>query len=431
MYIGIDLGTTACKAARLDEAGAVQAFFHKEYGLICQDGRVEQDAEIWYQLVLEALTAVGAPTVEGISISTQGIALVPVDEAGKPLCNAISWLDTRGSAHAKDLKQAVGEDEISAVTGRNCTGAYVLPKLMWLKENRPDIWAKAHKFLMPLDYLNLRLTGRAVTDYTMAGGTMAWDLQKKVYDARLLAFAGVEEKKLPKVACMGAKVGRLLPEVAQKTGLPESCVVYLGGQDQKLAALGAGIDEACVTVSLGTATAVSRLMPQTNASGASLAPPPTDATVFRFDENHYSTEGVLDTSGAALKWLMGILHQPDYQAMNALAEQAGSSGGVVFYTDMTAGGCIENLKLETTPGQLVYALMEGVSRSVGQMAGSGEKLVLFGGGAKSEVWCRIMAQTTGKTVCVTDTAETGIRGAAMLASQGKLQPAAVTKIYEP
>lgn len=413
MYIGIDLGTTACKAARFDENGVAQASYHKEYGLICRDGLVEQDAENWYQLVLEALTAVAAPTVRGISISTQGIALVPVDREGMPLMNAISWLDTRAEAQARRLDSGY----VKAVTGRNCTGAYVLPKLMWLRENRPDVWEKAHKFLMPLDYLNLHLTGRALTDYTMAGGTMAWDLQKKSYDPGLLALAGVEEERLPEVACMGTAVGKLLPEVARHTGLPESCSVYLGGQDQKVAALGAGIDSHTVTVSLGTATAVSRL---------------TDGPVgnaFRFDQAHYSTEGVLDTSGAALKWLMGILGQPDYEAMNALAEQAGGSGGVVFHTDMTAGGRIENLKLETTPGQLVYALMEGVSRSVGELAGDAQKLVLFGGGAKSDIWCRIMARTTGKTVCVTDTAETGIRGAAILASQGQLKPATITKNF--
>ena len=414
MYIGIDLGTTACKAARFDKNGSVQASYHKEYGLICREGMVEQDAQLWYQLVLEALTAVAAPTVRGISISTQGIALVPVDREGMPLMNAISWLDTRAEAQARRLDSGY----VKAVTGRNCTGAYVLPKLLWLKENRPDIWAKAHMFLMPLDYLNLRLAGRAVTDYTMAGGTMAWDLQKKAYDANLLS--GVEEGRLPEVACMGTAVGKLLRSVAKTTGLPEGCILYLGGQDQKLAALGAGIEEGTVTVSLGTATAVSRFVP---------GRADVDASLFRFDEDHYASEGVLDTSGAALKWLMGILGQPDYQAMNALAEQAGSSGGVVFHTDMTAGGRLENLKLETTPGQLVYALMEGVSRAVGEMAGDSQRLVLFGGGAKSEIWCRIMARTTGKTVCVTDTAETGIRGAAILASQGQLKPAAITKKF--
>lgn len=423
MYIGIDLGTTACKAARLDARGAVVAKFHKEYGLITRDGFVEQDAEIWWQLVLEALKTVGAPTVQGISISTQGVALVATDGQGKPLGNAISWLDTRAKEEAKALEDAVGGEYIRAVTGKTCGGSYVLPKLMWLK--RRGLYENARYFLLPLAYLNLRLTGRAVTDYTVAGGTMAYDMTNKRYDPTLLQAAGISESVLAEVACMGSPVGRLLPEVARQTGLPE-CTLYLGGQDQKLAALGAGIDENTVTVSLGTASAVSRLTRQ--------LPTELPCSAFRFDEDHYSLEGVLDTSGGALKWLMGILGQPDYEAMNRLAEEAGDSGGLVFCTDLTAGGSVENLRLGTTKGHLVYALMEGVSRAIGALAenmGGCEKLVVFGGGARSPVWCRILAKTTGKTVCVPETEETGILGAARLASQMKLPHAKVKKAYAP
>lgn len=424
MYIGIDLGTTVCKAARLDETGAVQAFFCKEYDLICRDGLVEQDAEVWYQLVLEALRAVGAPSVRGISISTQGVAVVPVDAQGLPLSNAISWLDVRAGAEAASLSRAVGADYIRAVTGKTCGGSYVLPKLIWLRENRRALYDKAHKFLLPLDYLNLRLTGRALTDYTVAGGTMAYDIHNKCYDQRLLQAAGVEESKLAEVACMGTPVGTLLPQVLRETGLPSHCTVYLGGQDQKLAALGAGIDKDTVTVSLGTASAVTRLAEQ--------MPQAAPCSVFRFDARCYSLEGVLDTSGAALKWLMGILGQPDYAAMNRLAEEAGTAGGVVFHSDLTAGGSIENLHLSTTPGNLVYALMEGVSRAIGRLAqamGGCEKLVVFGGGARSDIWCQILAQTTKKTVCVPQTEETGILGAARLASQMALPAAQIKKQY--
>lgn len=424
MYIGIDLGTTACKAARFDEAGALQAFFCKEYGLICRDGLVEQDAEIWYQLVLEALRTVSAPGVRGISISTQGVALIPVDAHGLPLCNAISWLDVRAGTEAAALSSAVGGDYIRSVTGKTCGGSYVLPKLIWLRTNRRELYDKADKFLLPLDYLNLRLTGRAVTDYTMAGGTMAYDIQNKCYDPRLLQAAGVDEARLAEVSCMGTPVGMLLPQVARETGLPLDCTVYLGGQDQKLAALGAGIDESTVTVSLGTASAVTRL--------ARELPQYPPCSVFRFDEACYSLEGVLDTSGAALKWLMGILKQPDYEAMNRLAEEAGSANGVIFHTDLTAGGSIENLHLCTTPGNLVYALMEGVSRAIGQLAqamGGCEQLVVFGGGARSDIWCSILAQTIGKTVLVPQTEETGILGAARLASRMTLPPAKIQKQY--
>lgn len=425
MYIGIDLGTTACKAARFNDRGEVLAQYHREYGLITENGFVEQDAALWWELVLEALQAVAAPTVRGISISTQGVALVAVDAQGLPLCNAISWLDTRASAEAAELQQVLGEAYIRRVTGKSCGGSYVLPKLMWLRRHCPELYDRAYKFLLPLDYLNFRLTGRAFMDYTMAGGTLAYDNQLKCYDTTLLQAAGIQAEKLAEVACMGTLVGQLLPEVAAAVGLPADCAVYLGGQDQKLAALGAGIQRDTVTVSLGTASAVTRL--------ADALPEALPCSAFRFDDEQFSLEGVLDTSGAALKWLMILLGQPDYEAMNRLAREAGGSDGVVFHTDLTAGGRIEGLKLSTTAGNLVYALMEGVGRAIGaaicQMGGC-ERLVVFGGGAKSDIWCSILAQTTGKTVCVPQTEETGVLGAARLASQMTLSPANVGKIYK-
>lgn len=426
MYIGIDLGTTACKAARFDAQGRVVAKFHKEYGLITHDGFVEQDAEVWWQLVLEALRAVASPTVRGISLSTQGVALVATDENGRPLCNAISWLDTRAGEEALLLEKALGRQRIFALTGKHCGGSYMLPKLMWLRKHRLEIFEKARYFLLPLDYLNLRLTGRAVTDYTVAGGSMAYDMKMKCYAPSLLQAAGIPEEKLAPVACMGNPVGPLLSEVARETGLPE-CMVYLGGQDQKLAALGAGIEEGAVTVSLGTASAVTRLTGELPDEGYGVS-------AFRFDDSHFSLEGVLDTSGGALKWLMGIVGGESYEEMNRLAREAGSAGGLEFNTDFTAGGSIRGLTLSTTAGHLVYALMEGVGRALGSLAqnmGGCEKIVAFGGGARSEIWCRILANTTQKTICIPQTEETGILGAARLASQMALPPSPVTRIYKP
>lgn len=426
MYIGIDLGTTACKAARFDPQGRVLAGFHKEYSLITQDGFVEQDACLWWEMVCEALKMLATPAVQGISISTQGVALVPTDANGHPLANAISWLDTRAKQEACQLEEMLGHDYIAAATGKHCSGAYGLPKLMWLRKHRPELYESARYFLLPLDYLNLRLTGRAVSDYTVAGGTMAYNMEKRTYDPMLLQAAEVDERKLAEVSCMGTSVGKLLPSVAEQTGLPADCVVYLGGQDQKLAALGAGIDSGTVTVSLGTASAVSRLTEKPIA--------PDGVSAFRFDDGHCSLEGVLDTSGAALKWLMGIVGGESYEEMNRLAREAGNAGGVLFDTDLTAGGSIRNLKLETTVGNLVCALMEGVSRSIGKLAekmGGCERLVVFGGGARSDVWCQIVANTTNKTVCVPQTEETGILGAAMLASQMQIPSAGIQKIYTP
>ncbi len=430
MYIGIDLGTTGCKAVLYDSEGTALCEFNKEYSLICRDGLVEQDAELWWHLVTEALVFVTkdhGDDVRGISVSTQGIAFVPVDEEGRTLANAISWLDTRATEEADLLEAEFGRDVIYKKTGKFCNPEYTLPKLMWMKRYEPELFEKAHKFLLPLDFLNMRLTGRAVCDYTIAGGTMAYNIIEKRYDAELLAFAGVDADRLPEVGCMGDLVGKILPEVADFTGISPDCEVYLGGQDQKVAALVAGIEESSVTVSFGTATAVTKL--------TKAFPDEVGFSRFRFNDDYYSYEGVVSTSGAALKWAANtIFAGKSYKELDRLAEEAGTSGDVVFDTDLTYGGTVSGLTLGTTTGNIIYALFEGVSRDIAGFAremGDYDKLYVFGGGSKSEIWCQILADVSGKRIVSLNTPETASLGAAILASGGKLPPATTAGEYIP
>jgi len=431
MYIGIDLGTTGCKTVLYDTDGVSKAEFNKEYSLICKDGFVEQDAEDWWNLVLEGIKFVtkdhGGDGVLGISVSTQGIAVVPVDKEGRTLANAISWLDVRADTEAAMLEAEFGRDTVYRKTGKFCNPEYTLPKLMWWKTHEPELFERAYKFLLPLDFLNMRLTGRAICDYTIAGGTMAYSIVDKKYDTELLAFAGVDEDRLPEVGCMGDFVGKILPEVAARTGLSSDCEVYLGGQDQKLAAIGAGIDETSVTVSFGTATAVTKL--------TKILPDEVNFSRFRFNDDYYSYEGVVSTSGAALKWAANtIFGGKSYRELDELAIEAGGSAGVTFDTDLTDCGVISGITLGTTEGNIVYALFEGVSRAIAGFAadmGGCDRLFVFGGGSKSEIWCQILANVSGKTIVSLSTPETASLGAAILASCGKLKPAKVAREYIP
>lgn len=431
MYIGIDLGTTGCKAVLYDSDGARLCEFNKEYPLICKNGYTEQDAELWWELVTEGILYVTREYDEkkvcGISVSTQGISVVPVDREGKALSNAISWLDTRAVDEAEQLKALIGEDEIYRRTGKRCIPDYTLPKLMWLKAHEPELFYSAHRFMLPLDFINMRLTGRAVCDYTVAGGTMAYNITEKRYDGTILSAAGIDASLLPEVGCMGDPIGTVLPETAAITGLSDCCMVYLGGQDQKLAALGAGIDDDSVTVSFGTATAVTKLTRDPKED--------TGFSVFRFNDEYYSYEGVVSTSGAALRWAANtIFGGRSYKELDRLAEAAGASCGVTFDTELTSGGVISGITLGTTEGNIVYALFEGVSRAITDYVrrmGDVGKLCVFGGGSKSEIWCRILADVSGLRIAVLDTPETASLGAAILASEGKLRPAETVREYIP
>lgn len=427
MYIGIDLGTTGCKTVMFDADGNAVCEYNKEYELIFDGDFVEQDANEWWRLVRKGLQHVisktGISNVKGISVSTQGISFVPVDRVGNTLSNAVSWLDMRAGVQCETLKNAVSESRVYGITGIFCQPDYSLPKIMWFKDNKPELYKKCDKILFPLDYLNMKLCGRAVCDYTIAGGTMLYDIHKKCWSSEIADAVGIDIKMMPEVGCMGDKIGLLKPEVCSACGIDEGCAVYLGGQDQKLAALGAGIADGVCTVSFGTATAISKITDSC-----------PNATLFRFDNDKYISETALMTTGAALRWLSRTFYgSMSYKDMDALAEQSEpGAGGVIFKSDLSVGGSISGITLSTTASDIIYALYEGVSRDIAdavKMLGGAEKLKVFGGGAKSDIWCSILARICEIPVEVLATSETASLGAAMLASEGRLNSANVKKVF--
>lgn len=425
MYIGIDLGTTGCKVVLFSPSGEILHEYNKEYELIFRDTYVEQDANRWWDLVRDGIrqvvSAAGSKNIVAISASTQGISFVPVDSTGAPLCNAVSWLDMRAQDMADSLKNTFGKDVIYKKTGIECEADYSLPKLMWLVKNEPELYARADKILFPLDFLNQKLCGRAVCDYTIAGGTMLYNIREKSWDKDLLEFSGIDAEKLPNVACMGTPIGTLLPEVADYCGIQPGCKIVLGGQDQKLAAIGAGIRPGVCTVSFGTATAISKLLDDCT----------SDATLFPFEEDTYISEIPLSTTGAALRWLVKTMC-PDksYREIDQLAQlSVPGANGVTFETDLTAGGSLSGLMLSTTLSDIIYALFEGVSRDIRNAVarlGGAEELLVFGGGAKSDIWCEILSRICETPISILETPETAALGAAVLAS-GKKIPAAKIK----
>lgn len=429
MYIGIDLGTTGCKTVMFDADGKVLCEYNREYELIFKGSYVEQDANEWWFLICDGLRHVvsetGISAVKGISVSTQSISFVPVDEEGKTLYNAISWLDMRAESYAEKLRDTFGEQKIFGITGKPCIPDYSLPKLCWFYDNCREIYDKAYKFLFPLDFINMRLCGKPLTDYTVAGGSMLYDIHNKCWDRELLDFAHFDVSKLPDVGCMGDEVGEILPKVANRCGIDPGCKVYLGGQDQKLAAIGAGIKDGVCTVSFGTATAISKFTE--GAVGGSC--------LFRFNDDKYISETALMTTGAALRWLSKNLYGgKSYKEMDALAEESEpGANGVTFDCSLHSGGTISGITLSTTQADIIYALYEGVSKDISDAVkslGGAESLKVFGGGSKSDIWCKILARVSGIPVEILDTCETGSLGAAILASCGKIPAAGTKKIFE-
>lgn len=303
MYlIGLDLGTTGCKSMVFDTTGRILGEHYIEYEVIfLPDGGAEQDAELWWKYAAEAIAAavkkagIDPREAAGISVSSQGCAFVPVGRDGKPLSNAISWYDTRALPQARALYARYGEKTLFYRLGHPAE-SLVFPELLRLKEEAPELYQKAWKFLMPHDYLICRMTGRAVTDPSMASGSMCYDVPAGTWARDLLREYGIDEEKLPELCEAGTVAGTLLPEAAAQMGLCCDTVVAVGMQDQKIAALGAGIRTGNITVSLGTASAVETLCKS----------PRRDVQMqvqcHGFGSGMWALENSVDTAGAALKW---------------------------------------------------------------------------------------------------------------------------------
>lgn len=413
--LSIDIGTTLVKCGLFCEDGRV-FFSSAEYPLHTSGGIAEQDARDWLKAAAEGTRQVIArdkgDSVQAICVGSQGITFVPVLRDGTPIRPAITWLDVRAEEECREVLQKFSADEVFFVTGKNCSPGYTLPKLMWLKRHETETYERAYCFLFPADYLNFVMTGQLVTDYTLASGSMAFDVRKLDWSEKLLDAFGIEREKVPEVKPFGTKIGLLKADTAAIFGLTAGIPVILGGQDQKLAAIGAGLEPGTATLSLGTATAVCSLEPTQGSS------------VFAFDGERLVYESVLDTCGAAIKWLKEVFGFQNYADMDHLAERTGGSGGVRFEPDFISGAKLEGLTLGTERGQIVCALYERIARRIAKLIPPGaERIVLFGGGAKSRVLCREISQACRIPTLIAETAETAALGGAILASERKIKPA--------
>ena len=304
----------------------------------------------------------------------------------------------------------------------------MLPKLLWLREHEPESYAACRSFLMPLDYLTQRLTGIAVTDHSMASGTMCYDLSSRAWSDEILSRLGLESDKLPEIRQAGEVVGTLRAEAAEALGLPRSVKVVLGGQDQKMAALAAGLELDRGTLSLGTAMAVTQHLDAPVLDPGMRIPCFSDVRAGRW---------VLEGSSGCcsiLDWLrQTFFPSSSHEELNRLAAEApGHSALPIFLPFFPSApalfggggvlGGLHGLDLATTPGAIVRSLYESIAFVVrsnlevmGGIARPVRALRAFGGGSRSDLWCRIIADVCRLPIEVLGTAECAAMGAAILA----------------
>lgn len=437
LMIGIDLGTTGCKAAVYDEQGAELGRSYLEYGLITVSATmIEQDPHAWWDLALQAVSRAldmaecERAAVRSLAISSQGISFVLLDGAGNPLGHAISWLDCRAMAESEEILALYTAPLLFGLTGKRAAPFYVLPKLLWLRRHQPEVWRCARRLVMGHDYLVYRLCGEHVTDHSLAGGTLLYDLAAGDWSGELLGRFDIPRELLPQLCWAGTAAGRLRPEVADALKLRRDVVVVVGGQDQKCAALGAGVDDRVASVSLGTASAIVQIMDRP------VTDPTMRAPTFAFVQPaRWVLEGVVGTAAVSLRWLRDLLGAEDYRELDAAASAVPrGSEGLLFYPHLsgatsphwTAGarGSFHGMSLATSRGHMARAVMEGVAYQVKEnleatqaLAGVVDRVVVFGGGANSPLWREILGDVLDRPLAWA-AAETAALGAAMLAGLG-------------
>ena len=433
--LGIDLGTTVCKALVFDQDLRLHAAAARPLDISKLSGTdIEQDPGQWWRatvlVVREAVAKCGGSTrqLRALGISSQGISFVPVDAGGAAIRPAFSWLDTRAVDERQTIVDELGEQQVFAITGKRCSAGYVLPKLLWYRGHEPERWAKTRQILMPLDFLLARLTGSPVTDHTMAGGTMLYDVRRRAWSRRILDAFDLDPSILPEIRQATDTAGSLAPQAAEELGLAPGIPVAVGGQDQKVAALGAGIGLEVGTISLGTAMAITQQCDRPVIDPAGRIPCFADLLPERW---------VLEGSAVCcsiLDWAkQAFLPNAGWDEVNRRVEEAEDlpngptllpffSGAPGPFFDPAARGTLTGLDLSTTPGQVIRSIYEGIAfliranlEVMEALARPVGTLRIFGGGSRSDAWCRIIADVVQRPVSALATTESASLGAAILA----------------
>lgn len=445
--MGIDVGTTGCKASLFDEAGALLAAAYQEYPMEHPTpGSYEiSPSAVWeavQKVIKDALGQVPGTKVQALSIASFGETVVPVDAEGRILGNAILYMDPRGMEQARQLEDKLGRERVMEITGLPLHPMFSLPKVMWIKQHQPDLYERVWKFMSFGDFIAYQLTGICTSDYTLASRTMALNVSQKRWDAEMFAAAEIEMERFPELIQSGEPIAGVRSEIADTLGLAADTLVVAGGHDQACAALGAGILTTHQAVDgIGTVECITPaynepvLGPAMLESQFNCAPHVVDGLYLTYAFNF--------TGGSLLRWYRDNFAAEAavearnqgisvYDYLNAEAAKQPTdllviphfAGSGTPYMDPEAKGALYGLTLETTAGEIYRALMEGVTYEMKYNVECLEKagipvhaLRAVGGGAKSDLWLQIKADIMNLPIEKLNVSEAGTMGNIILAGK--------------
>ena len=446
-FLGIDAGTTALKAALFDHDGRLLAIDRQEYTLITPSPSiVELDASAYWGACCTAVSnviaasGVDASEIKSLAISSQGETIIPIDQEGNPVRRAIVWLDNRAVAEAQEIASAFDLDTIYRKTGQpEVAPTWPACKILWLKRNEPETYARAAKFLLVEEYLLYRLTGQAVAEYSMQTSSLLLDIAEKVWWQPMLDFIGLEADRLGRLMEPGAIVGPLSATGAEATGLTRDTIAVSGAMDQFVGAVGAGnIAPGIVTETTGGALAIIVTLDSLTYDPQGRIP-----LNYHARPDTYCLMPWAQTAGMALRWfrdrffglesrvaIEGGIDPYDLMTRPALEVPAGSDGLVVL-PHLEGAFCPEfnpaakavffGATLGHTRGHFTRAILESVAymlrKNLDLVEGMGvpvSEVRSMGGGARSPLWLKIKADVLQKPVRTLEVEETACLGAALM-----------------
>ena len=438
-FIGIDSSTTATKALLMDELGAVVAIGRSEYDF--ETPRPlwsEQSPHLWWDAtviaVREALDqgGIGGDAVAGIGLTGQMHGLVLLDDEGQVLRPSILWNDQRTQAECDEIRERVGPEELISITGNDALTGFTAPKILWVHNNEPDVFARVAHVLLPKDYVRYRLTDTYAIDRAGGSGTILFDLAARDWSDEVARVLDIPMEWLPPTFEGTDVTGVVTEEAAALTGLRSGTPVMAGGGDQAANGVGVGaITPGVVAMSVGTSGVVFA------AADRPVVEPAGRLHAFcHAVPGMWHLMGVMLSAAGSYKWFKETFAPAlTYDELNdAAAQVPAGSEGLVFlpyltgertpHPDPLARGAFVGLTVRHGLGHMARAVMEGVAfglrDSVELMAAEMElgEVRVSGGGASSDLWLRIIADVIGLPVRVVGTAESAAHGAAMLAAVG-------------
>lgn len=433
LYIGVDLGTSAVKLLLMDGEGNIQNIVSKEYPLYFPyPGWSEQKPEDWYEQVMEGIKELIADAdksqVAGISFGGQMHGLVILDKDDNVIRPAILWNDGRTTEECDYLNNVIGKDKLSEYTANISFTGFTAPKVLWVKNKEPENFAKIEKIMLPKDYIAYKLSGVHCTDVSDASGMLLFDVKNRCWSKEMCEICGVKEEQLAQIFESYETVGTLLPEIATKLGIPESCKIVAGAGDNAAAAVGTGtVGDGMCNISLGTSGTIF-------ISSDKFGVDKYNALhAFAHADGHYHLMGCMLSAASCNKWWMDdIIRTQDYGAEQKEITKLGENhvfflpylmGERSPHNNPNARGTFIGMTMDTSREDMTQAVLEGVafalrdSLEVARSLGIDIKRTkICGGGAKSPLWKKMIANIMNLKVDVIESEEGPALGGAILAA---------------